>query len=211
MVAVEGADNPFNGVDVGGYAAPTFVDVDSDGDMDAFVGKNDGTYPNYVGKILHFKNTGSVTNPTFVEQTGTSNPFNGVDVDINAAPIFVDTDGDLDVLIGNSEGFLRYFALTRCTPPSEHHNVLDVENASFLSSLPPPLRSLPVVNVAWTLVLLAHSVSRVSRERSSSLTSTILPRLHLCPAKAVLLDTGVTPLGTQPLQRAKFVNQVANG
>ena len=85
MVAVEGADNPFNGVYVGGAAKLTYVDVDSDGDMDAFVG-------NYDGKILHFKNTGSVTNPTFVEQTGTDNPFNGVDVGYLAAPTFVDVD-----------------------------------------------------------------------------------------------------------------------
>ena len=136
MVTVVGTDNPFNGVDVGSSAAPTFVDVDSDGDMDAFVGNEDGN-------ILHFKNTGSVTNPTFVEQTGTDNPFNGVDVGSYAAPTFFDTDGDLDVLIGTGDGNLRYFALTRCTAAPEHRcsrrgkcifSVFSPSTSSFSSS-----------------------------------------------------------------------------
>ena len=85
-----GVDNPFNGVDVGSYAKPTFVDVDNDGDMDAFVG-------NIGGKILHFKNTGSITNPSFVEQTGTDNPFNGVDVGGYAAPTFIDVENEMTI------------------------------------------------------------------------------------------------------------------
>ena len=108
MVAVEGADNPFNGVDVGTNAKPTFVDVDNDGDMDAFVG-------NKVGNILYFKNTGSTTNPTFEEQMGTDNPFNGVDVGRYAAPTFVDvdSDGDLDAFVGNGgDGAILHFKNT---------------------------------------------------------------------------------------------------
>ena len=33
-----GTANPFNGVDLGHYAAPSFADLDGDGDMDAVVG-----------------------------------------------------------------------------------------------------------------------------------------------------------------------------
>ncbi len=33
-----GAANPFNGVDVGYYSAPSFADLDGDGDLDAVVG-----------------------------------------------------------------------------------------------------------------------------------------------------------------------------
>ena len=107
FVEQTGTDNPFNGVNVGYSAAPTFVDVDSDGDMDAFVG-------NYDGKIFHFKNTGSVTNPTFVEQTGTDNPFNGVNVGYSAAPTFVDvdSDGDMDAFVGNDVGNILHFKNT---------------------------------------------------------------------------------------------------
>ena len=89
FVKQTGTDNPFNGVDVGENAAPTFVDVDNDGDMDAFVG-NEG------GNISYFENTGSTTNPTFVEQAGADNPFNGVKVEGHAAPTFVDIDSDDD-------------------------------------------------------------------------------------------------------------------
>ena len=35
-----GAANPFNGVDVGDYSAPSFADLDGDGDLDAVVGEN---------------------------------------------------------------------------------------------------------------------------------------------------------------------------
>ena len=39
---VTGAGDPFDGVDVGDNSKPTFVDIDGDGDMDAFIGEYDG-------------------------------------------------------------------------------------------------------------------------------------------------------------------------
>lgn len=45
-----GTANPFDGVDVGFVGAPSFVDVDADGDMDAFIGE-------YGGSIRFFENT----------------------------------------------------------------------------------------------------------------------------------------------------------
>jgi len=106
FVEQTGVANPFNGVDVGGDSAPTFVDVDGDGDFDAFAGELDGT-------IKYFKNTGSVSAPAFAEQTGAANPFNDVDVGHNSAPTFVDidNDGDFDVF-GGAMGAIWYFQNT---------------------------------------------------------------------------------------------------
>ncbi|MBO6894941.1 MAG: VCBS repeat-containing protein, partial [Roseibium sp.] len=105
-----GSDNPFNGVDEGSYVTPTFADVDGDGDLDAFVG-------NDSGQISYFENTGSVSNPTFVEKTGSSNPFDGIDVGYDATPTFadIDGDGDLDAFVGEYNGNINYFENTGTT------------------------------------------------------------------------------------------------
>jgi hypothetical protein len=98
-----GSDNPFDGVDVGSYSAPTFFDIDNDGDMDAFIGEQDGI-------INYYKNTGSNSAPTFSEQTGSDNPFDGVDVGEHSIPTFanMDMDGDMDLFIGASDGTVKY-------------------------------------------------------------------------------------------------------
>jgi hypothetical protein len=48
-----GTNNPFDGVVVGVYAAPTLIDIDNDGDFDAFIGERYGT-------IMYYKNTSPV-------------------------------------------------------------------------------------------------------------------------------------------------------
>jgi hypothetical protein len=57
-----GTANPFNGIDVGLSSAPTFADIDGDGDLDAVVGAGDGS-------LKYYKNTGTATNPIYTEQT----------------------------------------------------------------------------------------------------------------------------------------------
>ena len=96
-----GAANPFNGVDVGDRSAPSFVDLDGDGNLDALIGAYDGT-------IRAFHNNGD---GTFTQLAGAADPFSGIDVGDRATPAFgdLDRDGKLDALVGNFNGTLLAF------------------------------------------------------------------------------------------------------
>ena len=109
-----GDDNPLDGIDVGNNAAPLAMDADNDGDIDVYVGNGDGKMP-------YFQNTGSLTNPVYTQQVGSFNPFDGVEISRGgrgvaverrdfAVPfsIDIDSDGHLDMLIGNQDQLLFY-------------------------------------------------------------------------------------------------------
>ena len=111
-----GADSPLNSADIDSYSAPAFVDLDNDGDRDAFVGT-------YYGTIVYYKNTsvettGSTGLPTFTLQS-TGNPLSSIDLNGATspgytAPAFGDTDadGDQDLFLGSSDGTIRFYKNT---------------------------------------------------------------------------------------------------
>ena len=109
--------NPFAGFDVGVRSAPTFVDIDGDGDFDMFSG-------NSFGQFNFYKNVGTATVPAFTEMFFEDNPLYFEDplnpgnylphnigaisalgfLDADASP-----DGDLDLVASNSQGEFYYF------------------------------------------------------------------------------------------------------
>ena len=99
--------NPFGLSNVGSSARPSFVDIDGDNDLDAFVG-------NGVGNMLFFSNTGTASHPVFA--AASTNPFSLSNVGYSAIPTFadIDGDGDFDAFVGKNinHGSLVFFQNT---------------------------------------------------------------------------------------------------
>ncbi len=97
--------NPFGLTATAGWSSPDFVDIDGDGDLDAFIGEINGN-------TLFFRNTGTSSNPSFA--AAVTNPFSLTDVGNDANPTFVDIDGDgdLDAFVGNERGYSNFFRNT---------------------------------------------------------------------------------------------------
>lgn len=107
-VFATGQLNPFFISDSGDNSAPTFADLDGDGDLDLYIGTRSGN-------IRFLRNIGSATNPSFT--AGPGNPFGISNVGSDAKPDFIDIDrdGDLDLFVSNSAGTTFFFRNTGST------------------------------------------------------------------------------------------------
>ncbi|WP_072621560.1 DUF4114 domain-containing protein [Spirulina major] len=112
---VTATDNKLLGEIVGttAYAAPRFVDIDGDKIPEhLFIG--------HYNAIDYYINDSNTSEVNFVKQTGTANPFNGIDLtdserDNNrVVPYFADFSGDdiFDAFVGSEDGSIRYFLNT---------------------------------------------------------------------------------------------------
>ncbi|MFO0199494.1 MAG: FG-GAP-like repeat-containing protein, partial [Alphaproteobacteria bacterium] len=105
---LSGTNNPLDGFTVSGLSAPSFADLDGDGDLDLVVGAGDGTFYTWQRNA----------DGSYTALTESANPFNGLSVTLAAAPSFADLDGDgRPELVaansdGNSDGTLQVFAVS---------------------------------------------------------------------------------------------------
>ncbi len=97
--------NFIESMDVGRQSRPVVADIDGDGDMDLFVGA-------YDGRVLAYRNTGTVSAPVFEKDTTLTVPV--PEGEFIASPAFADLDGDgdLDLLVGFFTGRLSLFENT---------------------------------------------------------------------------------------------------
>ena len=97
----------FSGVSAGAFSSPAVGDIDSDGKAELIVGT--GGFSSDSGRILFFKNAGSMNTPRWVKIKGTD-----ISIGNDAAVTAVDYnfDGRTDVIAGNSEGKIFFFKNT---------------------------------------------------------------------------------------------------
>lgn len=108
------------------YVYPAFVDIDADADLDIFLGNN-------LGEMHFYRNTGTITDPSYVEVT---EEYFHLDVGSHSNISFadLDDDSDLDLFMLNGEGGFHFFENTNTTvsPRFElkNTNFLEVEKGS---------------------------------------------------------------------------------
>ena len=84
-----------------GNAAPTFVDINNDGDYDLFIGERDGT-------INYYENVGGPITPVWASVVEN---YNSIDVGYYSKPAFIDINGVMgyDMFIGEQDGTINYY------------------------------------------------------------------------------------------------------
>ena len=102
-------DDFLNSIDHISEASPTLVDIDSDGDLDLFIGQKFTTESTpYNGRIYFYLNIGNSQNPIFSLY---DNEFLGDNIGTDLCPYFgdIDADGDYDLLIGTYLGDVKIY------------------------------------------------------------------------------------------------------
>lgn len=89
-------------IDVGEYSTPEFFDVDSDGDLDLFVGSQEGT-------VYFFRNTGADTDPIFQQDSTLTIPYIGGSANFSAYHDF--DSGSINLVAGIYSGGLYYLKM----------------------------------------------------------------------------------------------------
>ena len=122
-------------IDVGGFSAPAVADIDRDGLKDLVIGRSDSM-------LSYYRNSGTLTQPSFSVVTnkfGNMKPIDSIgfqyiyddtfaiigyypvyEKNVYSKPVIMDLDGNdtLDIIVGNSLGTLRMYAIDGSKPTS---------------------------------------------------------------------------------------------
>ncbi|MCK4613631.1 MAG: right-handed parallel beta-helix repeat-containing protein, partial [Thermoplasmata archaeon] len=97
--------------DLGTRAAPDFADLDDDGDIDLFIGRND-QHGDEDGHLTFYENIGTNKEPEWANR-GNVKDSNGEDITTEhyTAPALadLDDDGDVDLTFGDYFGHMHYY------------------------------------------------------------------------------------------------------
>jgi PKD repeat protein len=118
-------------IDIGNRSVPNLVDIDGDGDLDAYL--ND-----YLGRIRFYENTGTAAQMQ-LEDRGSVTDVDGAVIDVgsygSATLTDLDGDDDLDLLVGHSAGTITYYDNTGSANGPiwtlAQNSLVDVDNAAL--------------------------------------------------------------------------------
>ncbi|RYE01698.1 MAG: VCBS repeat-containing protein, partial [Sphingomonadales bacterium] len=124
---LSGSANPLGGIATGNLSTTAWADLNGDGRADMVLGADNVALRTFTQNA----------NGSFTEVTGAANPFNGVWGGYDAAPTFLDYDGDgdKDMVLGNYGGDFRTFrnngngSFTELTGTANPFNGLNVADS----------------------------------------------------------------------------------
>lgn len=123
------SEDYFYTFDVGNNSHSAFVDIDSDGDNDLFI----GSLNNPLGTIWYFENTGNSSQPQFQLIT---KQFSGITNDLSTTPAFgdLDDDNDFDLIVGRFDGTFELYLNTgnRFNPNLKSQGILRDNNSNVI-------------------------------------------------------------------------------
>jgi hypothetical protein len=189
-----------------GRSAPTFIDIDGDGDFDLLSGNSDGNF-------YYFENIGTSSVPDFA--TYQMNPFNltyagNYSYSGNSTPTFadLDNDGDLDLISGDGYGDFTYFR--QCAASTSTLNIstacsYTTPDGMFYNSSGTFTRIIENADGCDSIITINLTINPLAEQTVTPLNSV------LCGPGATTIDLGSTQDGVSYYLRDNADNSVIAG